>query len=136
MKKTFKKITAAVMAATTLAVGMTGMTASARQIREFSDIRAYVGSETKVSSYPLTKSGSGDAVFNYSGGNASGDNSMVTAVIRNSNGSNRGSCSATKGQRKVFSTSASKNYEYDLYVAKTYSGSSILVSGSWSPDES
>lgn len=61
---------------------------------------------------------------------------MVTAVIRNSNGSNRGSCSATKGQRKVFSTSASKNYEYDLYVSKTYSGSSILVTGSWSPDES
>ena len=89
-----------------------------------------------VSSNPLTKTGSGKAVFNYSGGNASGDNSMVTAVIRNSNKSNRGSCSATKGTRKTFSTSASKGYSYDLYVAKTYSGSSILVSGSWSPDAS
>ena len=49
MNTKFKRIAASVMAAMTLTIGATGMTASARQIREFSSVRAYVGSETKVS---------------------------------------------------------------------------------------
>ena len=120
-----------------LAVGMlTSMSTSvfARQIREFDDVRAYVGSETQVSSMALTKSNNSNAVFNYSGGNSSGDRSLVTAVIRNSNNASRGSCSAEKGNRKSFSTSAQAGYSYDLTVSKTLNGSSILVTGSWSPD--
>jgi len=117
-------------------MGNVGISASARQIREFSNISASVGTERKVSSVPLTKSGSTDAVFNYSGGSASGDNSMVTATVRNSNKAYRGSCSAIRGIRKTFTTTATAGYEYDLYLTKTYSGSSILVTGSWSPDES
>ena len=116
-------------------MGSMGVTASARYIREFANISAVVGTDTKVSNNPLMKCGSTNAVFNYSGGNSSGDSSLVTATIRNSDNAYRGSCSADKGERKVFSTSASINYYYDLYVSKTYSGSSILVSGSWSPDE-
>ena len=49
-----------------LAVGMlTSMSTSvfARQIREFDDVRAYVGSETQVSSMALTKSNNSNAVF-------------------------------------------------------------------------
>ncbi len=122
-----------------LAVGVISsasvITASARQIGEFSNFKVTYSGNEKFTDYLLKFTTGLDGVVNLSDDTGT---AWITANMKNSNGVYRGGVTLQRGTRATFATTnAQAGYEYRLGLKKTNNtgGGSVTICGSWSPDE-
>jgi len=128
---------------TALAMSMlSGVALAARQIGTITNFNVPV-SATNESQVPLarTKAVTGRrGVVNLSG-TATGS-PIITATMRNSNKESRGTTTLRQGERVTFATpNALANFNYWLWLRSTQVPhvpqiTHVVISGSWSPDES
>lgn len=130
----FKKLLLTVLTISTIASAGT-IAANAREIGEFQNFKVTYRGNERFTGY-LTKAVTGrKGVVNLS--NDSGS-AWISANMKNSNGAYRGGTNLQRGTRSTFKTpNAKANYQYHLGLKKTNNtgGGTVIIKGSWSPDE-
>lgn len=129
------KINKAVVA-TTMAFALASciIPAQARSIGEFSNFKVTYSGGERFTSYETKWKDEGNGVVNLKDDSGV---AWITANMKNSDGVYRGGCTLQRGTRKVFETTGKAGYKYKLGLKKTNNtgGGSVVINGSWSPDE-
>lgn len=114
-------------------MGVSSISAGARQVGSFSNFTVTYSGGEKFTSYLFKETTSSKAVLNLSNDTGS---AWITGTVRNSEDGYRGDVTLQRGTRETFSTTAKSGYKYKMGLRKTNNtgGGSVTIKGSWSPD--